>query len=166
MGWWLCHRKQEITIKVLEMPVTFAKVYNEVSCLKKGCEQKHLWIAKNKKPLPQCFSDPSFLGWAVLLFAECGFQGRWLKCCCCPEQRWATQMAVGHQAGFSPPNKGGNWSVWTHSLLLCLYPDRLWCVWNNFHFFSSFSYSNFPLWLKSDLQLTSLAKADLPPKCW
>lgn len=35
----------------------------------------------------------------------------WLKCCCCPKQRWATQMAAEHQASFSPSNKGGNWGL-------------------------------------------------------
>lgn len=119
-------------------------------------------LLRSEKPLPQCFSDPSRLGGAILLFA-CGFDGMWLKCCWCPKQRWATQMAVG----FLLSSKGGNWGVtevlWTHSLLLCLYPDCLWHVWSHFHFFPSFSHST---WLKSDLQLTFLAKAEMPPKSW
>lgn len=40
LGLWLCHiRKEEIPFKVLEMPVSFAKVLHEVSSLNRGCEQ-------------------------------------------------------------------------------------------------------------------------------
>lgn len=40
LGWWLCHiRKEEIPFKVLEMPVSFAKIHHEVSSLNRGCEQ-------------------------------------------------------------------------------------------------------------------------------
>lgn len=63
-------------------------------------------LLRSEKPLPQCFSDPSRLGGAILLFA-CGFDGMWLKCCWCPKQRWATQMAVG----FLLSSKGGNWGL-------------------------------------------------------
>lgn len=123
VGWWLCHRQQEMPFKVLEMPITSAKVHHEFSCLNRGCEHNDLASLRNKKPPPQCSSDPSLLGGTILLFA-CGFQGMWLQCSCCPRQRWATQMASGHQAGFSPPNKGGNRGH-VDSLLLCLYPDGL-----------------------------------------